>query len=283
MKNMTLALVILTLALSACGSAVPTATPTLPPTPPPTPTAVPTDLPTPTKSATAAPSLTPTVPPTLTPTDTPKPSATWTLIPTDTPTSAPITVTMSAVVSSSSDDVNQDGGSLDFNSGLLSLGTASSPGGSYTGLRFARLSIPPDSTIKSAWLMVYSSEYQWIGLSLSIAAEATGYSAAFAGGSLPSQRVLTSHKVIYSSDVEWQADTWYSLGEIASVVQEVVSRKDWKNGNSFSLILKGAGNAWGRKMAMSFDGSPALAPRLSIRYRTQAGAVATATMTLTPP
>jgi RHS repeat-associated protein len=231
--------------------------------------------------------LTATPTPTDTPlvTDTPAASATatatFTATTTDTPsataTSASGTVTVQ--VSASSDDVNQDNTSLTTTSSTAWLGNASSTTSSYTGLRFNNLAIPPGATITSAHLEVFSSQSQWVSMSFNIAAEAIGNSPTFSTGNLPSQRTLTTQQVSHSSNVQWQASTWYSLNEMGPVVQEVVGRADWQSGNSLSIILKGTGGAWGRKSVRSFDGSPADAPKLVITYTT-GGATATATATL---
>jgi len=113
---------------------------------------------------------------------------------------------------------------------------------------------------------VFSTQSQWISISFNIAAENSANSAAFATGNLPSQRTLTSQSVSHSSNVQWQSGTWYSLNEIAPVVQEVVSRPDWQGGNSLSIIIRGTGNSWGRKFISSLDGSTINAPRLVITY-----------------
>jgi hypothetical protein len=52
------------------------------------------------------------------------------------------------------------------------------------------------------------------------------------------------------------------------VIQEVVNRGDWANGNSLSVILKGTNGQWGRKYVESYDGTPANAPKLVITYTT---------------
>jgi type IV pilus assembly protein PilY1 len=174
--------------------------------------------------------------------------------------------TITVQVSASSDDVNQNNTALSSTSSTLWLGTASSTTSSYTGMRFTNLNIPPGATITSAHLEVFSSQSQWISISFNMAADDVGDSATFSTGNLPSQRALTSQTVSHSSNVQWLANTWYSLDEIAGVVQEVVARADWQSGNSLSLILQGTGSAFGRKFVTSFDGSPANAPRLVITY-----------------
>jgi type IV pilus assembly protein PilY1 len=176
----------------------------------------------------------------------------------------PTTVTLQ--ISGSSDDVNQNGTSLASPSSTLWVGTYSSATSSYTGLRFNSVTIPAGATITSAQLEVFSSQTQWIGISLDLAAENIGNSPTFSTGNLPSQRALTAQTVGHSSNVQWLANTWYSLGEITDVIQSVIDRPDWQSGNSLSIILRGTGNAWGRKFVTSWDSSPATAPRLIITF-----------------
>ena len=128
---------------------------------------------------------------------------------------------------------------------------------------------------------MYSSQAQWRTIDLSLAAEAAGNSAAFSASSLPGQRTLTGQAVAHHSNTSWQANTWYSLDEMAPVIQAVVSRADWQQGNSLSVIVTGIGGAWGRKFIRSDDGSPANAPRLIVTYTTAGGSTATPAPTLT--
>jgi hypothetical protein len=176
----------------------------------------------------------------------------------------PTTVTLQ--VSASANDVNQDGTALASTSTTLWLGNASSTTSSYTGLRFTNINLPPGATINSAHLEVYSSQSQWINVSFSLAAEASGNSPIFSATNLPSQRTLTTQTVSHSSNVQWLANTWYSLNEMAAVIQAVINRPDWQSGNSLSIILRGTGGTWARKFIASWDGSPATAPRLVITY-----------------
>jgi hypothetical protein len=118
---------------------------------------------------------------------------------------------------------------------------------------------------------------------MSIAGELSVNSGAFTSNSKPSQRTLTSQKLNHSSNVSWSANTWYMLDEMAPVVQEIINQPGWQSGNSLSIILKGAGSAWGRKFITSRDGSSANAPMLIVSYSTGSGATPTATITQQPP
>ena len=99
-----------------------------------------------------------------------------------------------------------------------------------------------------------------------MAAEASGNSPAFSSGNLLSSRPLTSAQVNHSDDAQWNANTWYTLDDITSVIQEVVNRSDWQSGNALSIIMKGTGSAWGRKFIQSYDGNTSFAPTLTISY-----------------
>ncbi|MBI3243370.1 MAG: hypothetical protein HYZ49_13860 [Chloroflexi bacterium] len=244
--------------------------------------------PTPTGTPTLAPSATSTSEAVATNTDTPLPPAdtathtatsTATNTPTATATSGPTIITI--LVSTSSDDANQDGATLSLTSPTVWLGNGSSTTSSYTGLRFNALSIPQGATITSAHLEVFSSQSQWLSINLSIAAEAAGNSPTYSTGNLPSQRILTTQRVAHTSNTQWLSSTWYSLNEMKLVIQEVVSRADWQSGNSLSVILKGTGGSWGRKFVGGYDGSIANAPKLVINYVAAGGATNTPTFTST--
>jgi hypothetical protein len=193
--------------------------------------------------------------------------------------------TITTQISSSIDDVNELNGTLTTNGTTLWLGNGGSTTTSYTGLRFSAVAIPAGSTINSALLQVYSNQSQWISLAFSIAAEASGNSPGFTTASKPSQRAQTVNKIAHDDNVNWAANTWYSLDEMKSVVQEVIGRSDWQSGNSISIIMKGTGSgAFARKFVRSFEGTPANAPRLVITYTTVGGPppLPTATVTVSP-
>ncbi len=175
-------------------------------------------------------------------------------------------MTITVQVSASTDDANEDGTTLSLTSPTVWLGNSTSTASSYTGLRFAGIAIPQGATVTSAHLEVFSSQSQWISISLNLAAEATGNSQTFSANNKPSQRILTIQQVGYLSNVRWLASTWYSLNEMAPVIQEVVNRADWQSGNGLSIIIKGTGSSWGRKFVTSYNGSAANAPKLVISY-----------------
>ncbi len=150
-------------------------------------------------------------------------------------------------VSSSSDTVNEDGTTFKSGASSIWLGNGSSATASYTAIRFTNLNIPNGAVITSAKLSVYSTQNQWISISMSIAGDLSANSPAFSSTNRPSQRGLTANKVSHSSNVSWSANTWYTLDEMTPVVQEIVGQSGWQSGNSLSIIIKGTGRSWGRK------------------------------------
>jgi WD40 repeat protein len=201
-------------------------------------------------------------------TPTPTPTPTKTPTPTPTPTATPAGSSQSVTIqpNASSDDVNEDGTVFDINTLALWFGNGGSTTSSYLGLRFNNVAVPRGATITSAKLQVYSAQAQWITLSAQFAAEATDNAATFSLSSKPSQRTLTTARVNHSSNVSWNATTWYDLDDISAIIQEVTNRTGWQSGNSLAIIVKGTDGAFGRKYFTSFDTGATYAPKLVITY-----------------
>lgn len=255
---------------TAMATSLPTATFT--PTPSSTPLPLPTNTatPLPTNTFTPLPTNTPsrTLTPTLFPTHTGTLAPTFTFTPLPTPTLSAGPVTLTLTISTGANDVNQDSSTNLLATGsTLFLGTSASTSFSYTGLRFVNVSVPRNATLTSARLQFASSGNQWITIGLTMQAENAANCATFTTASRPSLRTLTTPSVAHSSNANWTINTYYFFENIATVLQPIINRSDWASGNSLCLILKGTGSLWVRKFAHSFEGNPALAPRLIITYR----------------
>jgi hypothetical protein len=133
-------------------------------------------------------------------------------------------------------------------------------------LRFQDLAIPAGATIDSATLQLYSTQSQWISLSVSIGADLVADSAPFSSTSKPSQRTLTAQRMDESSNVNWASGVWYTLSDIRPVLQEVVAQSSWHSGQSVSIVIRGTGSAWARKSARSVEGAATQAARLVVTY-----------------
>ncbi len=226
-------------------------------------TATPTQYPTSTIVPTVSPTITPT--PSTGVTSTPTPTVALTATPTPTASAGqPVTVTYQ--VSAGAADVTELNSILSATDATVWLGTGGSATTSYTGLYFANITIPKGATITSAQLQVYSSQSQWVSLGMNLAMENVGNSMVFTSTSRPSQRTVTTQSVNHSSNVQWLANTWYTLDQMAPVLQAVINRADYAYGNSISIIVHGTSGTWGRKYIRSYDGSAANAPKLVVTY-----------------
>ncbi len=192
----------------------------------------------------------------------------------------PVT-TVALQVGNGGDDVTEDNTTFD-NSGSLWIGSGSSTATSYTGVRFTGVPIPQGATITSAYLSFNAASTQWVPLDIYLQAEATGNSQAFSSSSKPSQRTYTTQKIRHQSDSQWLANTWYSLDEMKTIIQEIVNRGDWQSNNSLAVILKGnSANPYSRKFIKAFENGAATAPKLVISFQTAGGP--TPTPTPVPP
>jgi RHS repeat-associated protein len=226
---------------------------------------------TPTSTATATATSESTVTPT------PSKTATSTVTPTAVPTE---TEGNGAQVNGASDDVNELGAAYIPSAKQIWIGNAASDLSSYTGLRFTNLQIPQGATINSAQLEFWMPGDTWINVDVAIGAEATDNAVTFSSDNRPSQRTLTQQQITHHSNTNWEAGKWYSLEDIASVVQEVVNRPGWQSGNSLAVVMKGIGRQWGRKFVTSYEGDPAHAPRLIVQYTTDNSSAATQEVTV---
>ena len=137
-------------------------------------------------------------------------------------------VTLTLAVGSADSDANEVSGALQSGSTMWVGNEAAT--GSIAAARFAGVAIPRGATVTSAHLEVRAAATNWNRIAFEYAAEASGQSAPFGPGALPSQRPLSAARVNHLTDAQWVSGTWYTLDEIAPIVQEVVNRADWTVG-----------------------------------------------------
>jgi uncharacterized protein YjiK len=168
-------------------------------------------------------------------------------------------------VASGSDDAEESAtGSVSRTSSDLELVHDGSD--QTVGLRFNGVSIPPGAIITGATIQFQADEAHSGATSLTIQGEATDNAATFSGTSGDiSTRARTP------SSVSWSPAPWPTVGEagpdqrtpdIASVVQEIVSRPGWASGNALSILITGTG----KRTAESYDGLSGAAPLLYVGY-----------------
>jgi hypothetical protein len=167
-------------------------------------------------------------------------------------------------VSTSSDDAEDraGGGGVVLNSSDLELGTGE--GNEALGLRFQALAIPQGATIVDAWIEFTVDETDAGPTSVVLRCQAVDDAPTF---TTAANNVIG--RATTAASVDWNTiPAWNTVGSVqstpnlATIVQEVVSRPGWSQGNDLVVIATGTGT----RVAESFDGSAAQAPRLRVIF-----------------
>jgi len=177
------------------------------------------------------------------------------------------------IVEASSDDclTFYDGADWQFSTTAKSV-QAGCYGTSYlrmqSGMCFTDIDVPRGATIVSAELYLYSS-YDDSGTVISeIRGEDVNSAGTFTTYANFRDRSRTSTKISWSMDA-WTKGEWYESPNIKVVIQEIVNRSGWDEGNAM-VIFWGCPSAivGGRRSAASYDADEDKAARLYIKYST---------------
>ena len=125
------------------------------------------------------------------------------------------------------------------------------------GLRFTDIRIPTGAQVAKAYVQFTAEEVSTDPTDLIIQAELTGNGATFRAvtGNLTSRRRT-------SASVHWSPEAWNERDEssasertpdLAALIQEVVDRPDWHEGNALVLLISGSDR--GERNAWSYDGA----------------------------
>jgi hypothetical protein len=174
--------------------------------------------------------------------------------------------TIEVRVNASSDDAEErPSGSVKLTSSDLEL-TQDKTNQQVVGIRFTGLNIPPGASIQNAYLQFQADETGSDPTSLAIYAQAVDDATTFT-----STYGDISSRTTTSASVPWSPEPWTTRGEagpnqrtpnIATVIQEIVSRPGWSGGNALAVIITGTG----KRTAESFNGVPSAAPMLHVEY-----------------
>jgi len=199
------------------------------------------------------------------------------------------TTTVDYQVGASSSDshmtsITNDSGRAVAVSGAVSLTNAVLSPGSHGGgdewsvaARFAGVAVDQGATVNSATFQLrcqntWNASPNVIKFYISAqAADNAGALTATSGDLNTTARPRTTATAI----VDWSSvtvDTWYSV-DITSVVQEVVNRAGWANGNAIVILVDTHADTtlseW--QDFYSYDGAAASAPKLSVTYASGGG------------
>jgi hypothetical protein len=183
------------------------------------------------------------------------------------PGSPPGAAVVDVSVQASTDDAEQrmSTGAVTLGSGDLNLGQDGDRA-QTVGIRFAGVTLPPGATITAAWVQFQVDEASTVATSLTVRGEAAANAAAFTttAGSIASRPAT-------AASVPWTLASWPTAGargldqrtpDLAAVLQEIIGRPGWADGNALVLLVTGSGE----RTAESRDGGAAQAPVLHIEY-----------------
>jgi hypothetical protein len=232
---------------------------------------------TPTKTQTQTPTYTdlPTLTFTPTSSNTPLPTATFTPTPSPTPLN---NHTIEIIVRSSSDDAEESAsGVVKTNSSSLDLVQANTL--QTVGIRFTGVTVPEKSQINYAYIQFQALAVDTGSISLIIRGEAQDDPGTFT----QNKRNISSRSGTNNS-VNWSPPPWTVVdlpgidqrtSDISSIIQEIVNRPGWSEGNSLVIIFGGTGT----RTARAYDSLPSGAPVLHIEYTSPTDSTYTPTPT----
>ena len=182
--------------------------------------------------------------------------------------------TIEVQVSSADDDMEEriETGILDPGSSDLELGSEDGDLGreQIVGIRFAEVNIPKGALVVNAAIQFAVDENKNTDdANYDISAQADPNPPTFD----PNTNGDISSRTTFEMTVPWMVTggTWTVEGEagpnqrtpdLSALVQMAIEQDDWQTGGPLVFIITGVGN----KVAESYDGEPALAPKLIVTY-----------------
>lgn len=167
-----------------------------------------------------------------------------------------------------------------LNSGDLDLtldgGGTTSVINQWVGLRFPTLPVPPEAVIVNAHLQFTTDEAHDDPTQLTIQGEATDNAPSFVN-----EKKNLSKRARTTASVTWTPPAWTTTSEagpnqrtpnLAALLQEIIDRPGWANGNAVALLIGGSG----QRVARAFEDKVIHAPLLHVEYITNQAPVVTA-------
>ena len=199
----------------------------------------------------------------------------------------PDPTTVEVRVAANSDDAEENpSGSVNLGSSDLEM--VYDNGRQTVGVRFSGVAIPPRAMVERAYVQFKVDEPASSSTLLTIWGQDHGNAPRFAAVSRDiSSRTKTT------AFAEWSPAAWVRAGyagpaqqteDIAAVIQEIVDRGDWVEGNAMVVIITGTSTTKAQsRIAESCDGDPGGAPMLHVEYRTGGTTSTTSSTTTLPP
>jgi hypothetical protein len=131
------------------------------------------------------------------------------------------------------------------------------------GMRFTNVDIPKNVKITNAYVTFKARSTHSKPLSLKISAEDNGDSAVFEAKVRNLSNRSKTSSIAWNNVEAWSEGSFYNTPNIASAIQSVINRDDWKKGNPLTIFIEKK-NKSNKRRAYSHDGgTPA---KLTIEY-----------------
>ncbi|TCI90173.1 fibronectin type III domain-containing protein [Tenacibaculum sp. M341] len=188
--------------------------------------------------------------------------------------------TIEITISNGRDDVeeNKNGNVYTYSSDLeLVYDSRNKDSYQTIGLRYRNVSLPKNVTITNAYIQFTADESNTESTELEIALENTASAAGYSNSNNVSRRNF------FTNRVNWKPAAWeggqtgsaQKTPNLKNLIQELVNKNDWNQGNSLSFAILGKGNSLtsksAKRVADSYERSASKAPKLIVSYTTKSG------------
>jgi hypothetical protein len=140
-----------------------------------------------------------------------------------------------------------------------------------SGIRFVDVAVPRGAAITIASLQICAQGSGGTGTDCSsvVRGEASDDAATFSTAADFDAREMTAASVQWEAMPPWTASTWYTAPDLSAVVQEIVDRPGWEDGNALVLVWEdfaGISALGANRLGYSVVSGPSLAAKLSITF-----------------
>ncbi len=178
--------------------------------------------------------------------------------------------TINIRVSTGDDDAEEAVSDGDVSLGSSDLELIHENSDQIVGIRFQSITIPQGSTITNAYIVFTVDEETSETTSLTIWGEKHAHTGIFSNSTNDiSSRPKTSASVIWDDIPTWgtvdEEGVAQQTPDLSAILQEIVDQPAWIGGNAATFIFEGSG----KRVARSYNNSPAKAPLLHIEYTSE--------------
>lgn len=156
------------------------------------------------------------------------------------------------------------GNSFSITGSFISLGTY----GGYeyeSAFRFS-LNVPKDATINSAYLSFRASSTRAGTGSWTVDAESADSAAAITTSADFFSRSRTTASASCALTETWTANSWYNVGDISAVIEEIVGRAGWVANNYINLFVPTNYTSCPTRFVNSYESNSSYGAKLYVDY-----------------